>query len=211
MLLSNILGKKIVNISTALDLGAVTSFTYHDGAIEYFVTDTAMAVKICDILATSDIITCNMHYDYNDLEYALFNISDLLICNIRGKILGNLQDVLVDDSYMVKRLITDERNLAQFRIVSYSSTTLVLDKPEQLTAPVEINMPTVVTNYNFLIDRTLFRDILSPAGKLLFKSGQLITKSDINKARKYGKLVHLTLYSTPIKLIPYDKTHNLLY
>ena len=199
MLLSNIIGKKIVNIATALDLGAVTSFTYHNGAIEYFVTDTALAVKISDISATSDIITCNMHYNFADIDYALFNISGLLICNIRGKILGNLQDVLVDDNYMVKRLITDEKNLIQFRIVSYSTTTLVLDRPEAITAPVEICIPTVVTNYNFLIDRTLFRNILTPAGKILFKRGQLITKTDIDKARKFGKLVHLTLYSTPLK------------
>lgn len=209
MLLSNILGKKIINISTALDLGAVTSFTYHDGAIEYFVTDTAMAVKISDILATSDIITCNMHYAYADLDYALFNTCDLLICNIRGKILGNLQDVLVDDNYMVKRLITNEKNLLQFRIVSYSATTLVLDKPDSLTVPVEISMPTVVTNYSFLLDRTLFRNILSPAGKLLFKCGQLITKSDINKARKFGKLIDLTLYSTPLQCLPHDMTNVL--
>ncbi len=202
MLLSTIIGKKIVNISTALDLGGVTGFTYHKGSIEYFVTDDCMAIKVTDIIAISDVITVNMHYNFAELKYPLLNITNVYICSMQGKHLGNLQDVLVDERYAIKRLITDLKNIIQFRIASYSSTTLVLDKQCKEDIPkkeTEICIPTVITNYDFLINRTLFRNILSSSGSLLFKRGQLITKLDIDKARNIGKLVQLTLYSTPLK------------
>ena len=202
MLLSTIIGKKIVNISTALDLGSVTGFTYHKGNIEYFVTDDCMAVKVTDIIAISDVITVNMHYNFGELEYPLLSINNVYICSIKGKHLGNLQDVLVDENYIVKRLITDNKNIVQFRIASYSSTTLVLDKQSREEQPKTIKdicMPIVITNYDFLVGRTLFRNILSSSSSLLFARGQLITKQDVDKARKTGKLVQLTLYSTPLK------------
>ena len=202
MLLSTIIGKKLVNIETAFDLGCVNAFTYHNGFIEYFVSDTGMAVKTCDICNISDAITCKMHYSYSEIEYPLLCIRNVDICSIKGKSLGTLQDILIDDNYCIKRLLTDLKNILKFRIVSYSDTTLVLDKPspikKQLT-PIELSIPTVITNYNFLMNRTLFRNILSRDGTVQFTRGQLITKNDINKARDLGKLVQLTLYSTPIK------------
>ena len=202
MLLSNIIGKKIVNISTALDLGAVCNFTYHDGAIEYIVTDTGMAVKTSDIDSLSDIITCNMHYEYSELEYALLSIKDIDICSIKGKSLGTLQDMLINDEFIVKKLITDVKNIIRFRIVSYSLTTLVIDKPtvtDKNIKKVELSIPTVVSNYSFLLDRTLFRNIMTSNGQVLISRGERITQDDIDKARRLGKLVQLTLYSTPIR------------
>lgn len=53
----------------------------------------------------------------------------------------------------------------------------------------------IIADYNFLIGRTLERDILSFAGERLAGKGERVTVRTVETARRHGKLIDLTLYS----------------
>lgn len=53
----------------------------------------------------------------------------------------------------------------------------------------------IVTDFKFLIGRSLIKDILANNGEIIAKNGTLLTKDIINKASLYGKLVEITRYS----------------
>jgi len=54
----------------------------------------------------------------------------------------------------------------------------------------------VITDYDFLLGRTLLRDLSTYAGTLLAKSGTIVTKDLVETASRHGKLVELTLNSS---------------
>ena len=54
----------------------------------------------------------------------------------------------------------------------------------------------VITDYDFLLGRTLLRDLNTYAGTLLAKAGTLVTKELVETAARHGKLVDLTLNSS---------------
>ena len=54
----------------------------------------------------------------------------------------------------------------------------------------------VITDYDFLLGRTLLRDLNTYAGTLLAKEGTIVTKDLVETAARYGKLVDLTLNSS---------------
>lgn len=53
----------------------------------------------------------------------------------------------------------------------------------------------VISDYSFLLGRTLSKDLTTFAGVLIAKKGDVITDSLVNLAMRHGKLVELALYS----------------
>lgn len=53
----------------------------------------------------------------------------------------------------------------------------------------------IITDYRFLINRTITQDILSFNGELIAKQNSKVTKEIINKASLYGKLMEIARYS----------------
>ena len=54
----------------------------------------------------------------------------------------------------------------------------------------------VITDYDFLLGRTLLHDLKTYAGALIAKEGTIVTKDLVETAARYGKLVDLTLNSS---------------
>ena len=54
----------------------------------------------------------------------------------------------------------------------------------------------IITDYDFLLGRTLIHDLFTYAGTLIAKAGTIVTKDLVETASRYGKLVDLTLNST---------------
>ena len=54
----------------------------------------------------------------------------------------------------------------------------------------------VITDYDFLLGRTLLHDLNTYAGILIAKEGTIVTKDLVETAARYGKLVDLTLNSS---------------
>ena len=53
----------------------------------------------------------------------------------------------------------------------------------------------IITDYRFLINRTITHDILALNGELIAKQNSKVTKEIINKASLYGKLMEVARYS----------------
>lgn len=61
--------------------------------------------------------------------------------------------------------------------------------------PIEESVALQVNDYSFLIGRITCKNILTKARKMLIKQHTEITKDTIEVARRYNKLIELTLYS----------------
>lgn len=198
MLISKLIGRKAYNISTAIYLGEILYPTYADGVINNLITDMGYAFRTKDIIANNNVITCNTHCPESELKHKPFPYTNVDILTTQGKTIGKLVDVMINKDYKVTKLISDQKSTMQFNIKSYSENAIVLHSPAKKVKEVkqiDTTIPTVIANYEFLIGRTLYKNILSRNGKLQFASGRVITQSDIDKARNLGKLVQLTLYS----------------
>lgn len=312
MLISNILGSKAFNITTAQDLGEINSITYRDSKISYLCTTLGYCFKTADIVAINNVITCSTCYEVTNLPDQAFPSNNANIITTSGKLVGELQDLMVNRDFKLTKLICSTKNLAKFEIKSYSLSAIIINATERgkkqtekqcecdnvivdendildnstqnIQQPIQSTMqgkvennnqcekqskcdnmdcichnnhltineeknkenlddlqvnaeqkqelinqimqnqtisnsqisintnsntnnnfiestiPSIVANYEFLLGRTIFKNILSPTGSLLFACGHIITRCDIDKAKHLGKLVQLTLYSKPIKI-----------
>ena len=52
-----------------------------------------------------------------------------------------------------------------------------------------------ITNYNFLINRIITKDIKNFSGEIIANKDTIVSIKTINKLRRYGKLKELLLYS----------------
>ena len=53
----------------------------------------------------------------------------------------------------------------------------------------------IITDYRFLINRKITKDILALNGEMIAKQNSKVTKEIINKASLYGKLMEIARYS----------------
>ena len=53
----------------------------------------------------------------------------------------------------------------------------------------------VIADYNFLLGRTLADDLVAYSGETLAKRGERVTTELVERARRHGKLMDLTLSS----------------
>lgn len=66
----------------------------------------------------------------------------------------------------------------------------------RITAPQKTTKPhRVITDYRFLLNRKILKNIYSPNGELIAKENSKITAKIIEGARSCGKLIELTHYS----------------
>lgn len=72
-------------------------------------------------------------------------------------------------------------------------TTLPQPVKERITAPKR-----VVSDYSFLLGRRVVKDIPSKNMAILIKAGDVVTVDVVEKARKHGKLVELTVNSKKV-------------
>ena len=54
----------------------------------------------------------------------------------------------------------------------------------------------IISDYDFLLGRTLLRDLFTYANTLIARAGTTVTKDLVETASRYGKLVELTLNSS---------------
>lgn len=88
----------------------------------------------------------------------------------------------------------------QISEVKNQKVVILSDKPKKDNKEIDLenNAPTqtkILTDYRFLIGRTLNQDILALNGEIIAKKNATITKDIVNKASFYGKLVEIARYS----------------
>lgn len=140
--------------------------------------------------------------------------------DISGKLLGKLEEISLKGSY-IDNLLINKINYPVNSIAGISDSIVLISPKKQIsinrfkqarkriypsqkitnTEPIVtiLNTPIsptkTITNYNFLLNRTILKDIKSNTGEVIASKNSPITLSTINKLRFYGKLKELMLNS----------------
>lgn len=104
--------------------------------------------------------------------------------------------ILVDNQNVkISKFRPRQKNVQRKRTQNNKVTILLKNEKQTPHQPNENGANKILTDFRFLIGRTINRDIIALNGELIARNGMLITKDIVNKASLYGKLVELTRYS----------------
>ena len=161
-------------------------------------------------------------YENIELETTkLVNPLNAFCYDLDGKLLGKLDEIYINGNTIENIEINSQMysnstisGLNKNLVVLSPNKTVNLKKfkqpakripiPKSLNAESEpvvsimnnnITPSRAITNYNFLVNRTILKDIKSHSGEIIASKNTLITLSTINKLKYYGKLKELMLYS----------------
>jgi len=182
--------------------------------------------KNCLLIKNSSSIELKSNFDYLDCNCA--SIINLPIYNLNGELIGTSKDCTVDDKFNILKIILNNGdiiekekiinvgksiiltnntsiNIHKFKPKLKISNTkknndkkvIILDTQKDETKAIKSNK--IITDYRFLIGRTLDQDIISINGEILAKKGSIINNDMVKKASLYGKLVELARFSKKIK------------
>jgi len=140
--------------------------------------------------------------------------------NFDGEFLGIVKDAIIDKHTMTSLLINN-KNYPTSTIVSMKNNLTIISenkkihikkfhpiikKINSLTEDNTEKEPVVnilkniqpnkqIANYNFLINRTITKDIKNQHGEIIANKNSIISIKTINKLKFYGKLKELLLFS----------------
>ena len=125
---------------------------------------------------------------YNDTEIEinkLFNVSKNAI------LLSDKNESF--RKYKPKHQIIKTNNKDE-KVVILSNTNV-----SKTTQALEAQSNKILTDYRFLIGRTLQQDIIAHNGEIIAKKDSIVTKEIVNKSSYFGKLVEIARFSTKKK------------
>lgn len=152
-----------------------------------------------------------------------FSPINSIVVNLDGNLLGYVSDIELNERYAITSIsvgnnksielndvlnVTDSAILTCIgikkpKIANFKSTSVVPTTSEDIkvstlenTKTNETILPTrTVTNYNFLLNRKVNRNILNFNGEIIIKENQIINTKVLDIARINGKIRELTKYS----------------
>lgn len=156
------------------------------------------------------------------------NPINLNIYDLNGTLIGKCVDIIIDKKLNLKSLILSTAEEIPACKIKNMGTSIILTSnspfninkfkptinkikisntidstvslPNQVVNTQGSPQQKLITDYTFLIGRTLSQNIQSFNGEIIAKEGALITKDTIKKASLVGKLLELTRYSTKKEL-----------
>jgi sporulation protein YlmC with PRC-barrel domain len=157
------------------------------------------------------------------------NPINLNIYDLDGSQVGKCSDIIIDQKFNIKSIAVSKnteipankiKNIGNSIILTSNSSfninkfkpninSIKIDKtsessivatPNQVVKTQNTTQQKIITDYTFLIGRTLSQTIQSFNGEIIAKEGSPITKDIIRKASLVGKLLELTRYSTKKEL-----------
>ena len=181
----------------------------------YALGDGAVIIKNSEVL--------NLYESkLKELENCFSPINSIVV-NLDGNFLGYVSDIELNEKYAILNIsVGTEKNIDLNEVVNVTDSAILtcigLKKPklsdfktksiipqtnENLTVSVQETVKTnepilpsrSVTNYNFLINRKVSRDILNFNGEIIIKENQIINSKVLDIARISGKIRELTKYS----------------
>ncbi len=222
MLLSQLLGKKIVCLTDTADLGNVESLLFNENLTaaiylkagarlipveQIFKISDAVVIKSCgekenikDIKLAGEAQTCGdktVRPEQPQVEQASFSLYKTPLYSTAGKFLGSCEDVLLTNGLKVKGIITAEKNYTPRAVFSAGQSVLIkaaLPKGESLSYAVKTqNHEIVYGDFTFLIGKKLGSSLLDRQGCLLAARGQKISDRLLMTAKIHGKLKELAV------------------
>lgn len=176
----------------------------------------------CVFIKNNTALELECNFDSNISSF--INPLNLKIYNLQGKLLGTSTDIILDNKLNISSIELNtgnsipSNNIINFGrdiiLVNEKSISIAKFKPKNVTIskttknenkvvilssiePKSKNQGTekIITDFRFLIGRTLLKDVKAINGELIAKKDTLISKDIINRASLYGRLVELTRYS----------------
>lgn len=193
---SKLMNLEAISITNAVPLGYINAVIIENNSIIALNTNKGYSIPTSGILSVDEVITCN---SYTDNEYSgrvLTGIGGNIV-STKGKKLGVIADYEYKNDFSLYRILSYEKSFSPNKIVSASEDILVMNMSSVKTVikPLITSQPTIISDYSFLINRRLNRNVLTRDKKMLFPCNTVITKDIVEKARQYGKLIEITLYS----------------
>ncbi len=211
MLLSEILGKRVISLMDAKELGVVSGAYVHKSTyeIKYVCINENLCISIKDLYAIDEVITtakdlCSL------VEENYFKIlSTHEVITVSGKRLGIIKDLNLDAKKTKRELVCDKGNVKLRSIVSVSNNIIVVNptyrvlnkeikepvskvleiKGKVETIPTEQNLS--APKYDFLIGKKVTSEVSDISRSFVLMAGTLITERVIQNAKKAGKLSEL--------------------
>ncbi len=201
MLLSSLYNKPIIDNYSAQHLGTINQIHINNQKIDYFLTSRNVKIKVSNICKINDAIMYKAEDRYYP-DFKFYSIANQMITDEKGKIYGNLIDLMVTKTFEVRKIMSVTKNLCNVDIISMSQDSLVFKRKPKAKKVVTVqpapaadpNIITTISNYGFLIGRIIQKNIMAN-GNIILPSGKKITKQDIDIAQKHGKIIDITIYS----------------
>ena len=190
---------------------------------QFLVLDTAKIYKIGDgavIVKNSNALDLMAS---KELEIKnCFSPINSIVVSLNGNFLGYVSDIELDEKLNMKNFVVREGEVINLNnIINISDSAIIISTDEKkpklgnfkekskieislnnsneivsiLEKPNTILPNRTVTNYNFLINRKVSKNILNFNGEVIIKENQIITSKILDIARINGKIRELTKYS----------------
>ena len=152
-----------------------------------------------------------------------FSPINSIVVNLNGDFLGYVSDIELNEKYAILNIsVGSDKTIGLDDVVNVTDsailTCLGVNKPRLASFKTRTKIPTniddgkvsimdeikpnetilpsrSITNYNFLINRKVNRDILNFNGEIIIKENQIINSKILDIARVNGKIRELTKYS----------------
>lgn len=192
---------------------------------QFWVLDTANIFKLGDgavIIKNSDCLNLMAS---KELEIKnCFSPINSIVVSLNGNFLGYVTDIELDEKFNILSFSSTNKNAVNLNeIINLSESVIITthgvnNKPKlsrfkakqqinniqpksdtrvvsALAEPDTILPNRTVTNYNFLINRKVSKNIVNFNGEIIIKENQIINSKVLDIARINGKIRELTKYS----------------
>ena len=175
-----------------------------------------------DCIFVKNKCSIELENNYDSIFTENISIINLNTYNLDGEFLGKTIDATINSKYHIDTIqLSSNNSIKNKEIFTISQNTLLINnqnisrkkfKPQNNICPQKtpiINKVNIldtskksttenlklITDYRFLLGRTITKNITSNNGEIIIKNGLVITQEVIKKATLYGRLIEIARYS----------------
>ena len=219
MLLSEFLGKRVIVLDNASELGTIVGAYVHKYtyARSHLVLDNGKQIKIDDVFSLDEVVTILTQSNETIPleEYHEITVNQEVIL-VSGKRLGKVKDIALNGKKKDNVLIADKGNVKLKSLVSCSNNIIIANPTyrilkarvkEPLGGVLALNgkqedsavnsvekeffTPTTTPSYDFLIGKKVNSEVSDINRSFVLMAGTIITEKVISNAIRAGKLTDL--------------------
>lgn len=211
MYLSELMGKRVINVKSALEEGTIIG-AYVD-RISYeanvLILDSLKALRLEDIYEVGEVVTTiEDNFETMDLNDYIPITTQKEVITVSGVRLGKVKDILLGkkgkrgeitadlSTFKVKHIVATSNNIITinptYRKLEKETKepiqeVLLMEAPSHLTVENKAQLP----SYDFLIGKKVKSEVSDINRSFVLMAGTLITERVIENARRAGKLSEL--------------------
>ncbi len=211
MYLSELVGKRVINVKSALEegiiIGAYVDKISHEANV--LILDSLKALCLEDIYEVGDVVTIlEDNFETIDLNDYIPLTTQKEVITVSGGRLGKVKDILLGKKGKKGEVATDLSSFKAKHIVATSNNIITINptyrKLEKETKePIQevflmespsrstVESRTPLPSYDFLIGKKVKSEVSDINRSFVLMAGTLITERVIENARRAGKLSEL--------------------